>query len=67
MPSWVIAVIGLAILAALILAVRKWGQLSVERKNLKRDLKAALDRKAIDDEVQKLTPDELVDELRGGL
>ena len=67
MPGWGIVIIGLAILAALVLAVRKWGQLSVERRVLERNIKAAKTRKAIDDEIQKLTPDELADELRNSL
>lgn len=67
MPSWVVAVIGLAIVGALVLAARKWGVVSAEKKMVKKVIKAAKERKLVDNEVQNLTPDELLDRLRNGM
>lgn len=67
MSSWVIAVIGLAIVAGLIMVARKWGQTAAEKRILKANLNAAETRKAIDNEIKKLTPNELLDRLRAGL
>lgn len=67
MPSWVILVIGLSIVGVLVLVARKLGAASAERKLLKKNIKAAEQRKAIDNEIQKLNPDELAARLRDGL
>ena len=67
MPSWVVAVIGLAVVSALVLAARKWGVTSAEKKFAGRVIKAAKERKLVDNEVANLTPDELLDRLRHGL
>ena len=60
-------VIGLAVVAGLVLAVRQWGRLSAEKRILERGIEAARTRKAIDNEVQKLSPDELATRLRSGM
>jgi len=63
MSSWVIAVIGLAIVTGLILVARRWGKLSAERKILRKNIEAAKNRKAIDNETDKLDDDGLTSEL----
>jgi hypothetical protein len=67
MPDWVIVVVGLAIVGGLIYASRQWGGSAAKEQMRKNVIQAARTRKAIDDEVQKLTPDELADHLRGGM
>jgi len=67
MPSWVIIVIGLAMVGSLIYVSRRWGGSAAREQMRKNVIQAARTRKAIDDEVKKLTPDELADSLRRGL
>jgi len=67
MPDWVLALIGLAIVGGLIFTARKWGGSAAKDSMRKSVIEAARTRKAIDHEVQKLTPDELADRLRRGL
>jgi len=65
MPSWVFLVIGLAVVSGFALALRKWGKLSAENKQLKATIKAGQRRKEIDYETEKLSSDELLDRIRG--
>lgn len=67
MSSWVVAVIGLAIVGGFLLAARKWGVNSAEKKFANKIIEAAKDRKLVDNEVANLTPDELLERLRHGL
>lgn len=67
MPGWVLALIGLSIVGGLIFVARKWGGSAVKEQIRKDVIEAARTRKAIDNEVQKLTPDELADRLRRGM
>jgi len=67
MASWVVALIGVTIVGGLIVVARRWGISSAKNKRLKENVEAARTRKEIDNEIQKLTPDELADRLRRGL
>ena len=49
------------------MVARRWGISSAKNKRLKENVEAARTRKEIDNEIQKLTPDELADRLRRGL
>lgn len=64
MPSWVILLLGTAVIAGLILVARRWGKADAERKILEKNIKAARTRKAIDNETEKLSGDELAARLR---
>jgi len=67
MNSWVILTIGAAVIGVLVFIARQWGRASIKKAVLKKKVDAAITRKAIDAKVQKLTPDELRDRLRGGM
>jgi len=67
MSSWVVALIGVVIVGGLIYAARKWGSAAAKNKQLKNNVEAARTRKEIDNEIQKLTPAELLERLRDGL
>ena len=67
MSGWVTIVIGFAIVGSLVMAARRWGISSAEKKLAVTVIKAAKDRKLVDNEVANLTPDELLDRLRHGL
>ena len=57
----------MAIVGGLIFAARKWGSAAAKNKQLKNNVEAARTRKEIDNEIQKLTPSELIERLRDGL
>ena len=67
MSSWVVALIGVVIVGGLIYAARKLGSAASKNKQLKNNVEAARTRKEIDNEIQKLTPAELLERLRDGL
>lgn len=67
MSSWIIILLGTIFLGSLIIVTRKWGKASAERKALKDSIESAKKRKAIDNEIQNLSPIELADRLRRGM
>ncbi len=67
MSSWVILLLGIVLLSAALLTARKLGAVASESRARKRVIKAAEQRKAIDNEIQNLSPTELADRLRSGM
>lgn len=67
MSSWIVIVISLAIIGSLIIVSRKWGAARSKLKVQQKVIKSAEKRKAIDREIQNLSPSELADRLRRGL
>lgn len=56
-----------AVVFASIFVSRKWGAAGAESKARQKVIKAGERRKAIDRDIQNLSPDELIDRLRRGL
>ena len=67
MSSWVVVIIGLAIVGSLVLVARKWGKEAARTKILEKNIEAARTRKAIDRDIQNLSDNELADRLRSGM
>lgn len=67
MSWWIILSLGVIFLGSLILVARSWGKVLVQKKLLKKAIEAAEKRKAIDNEIQNLSPDKLADRLRSGM
>ena len=67
MSGWIIVLIASIVLGAIIMIARKWGVASANKKILQKNIEAARTRKAIENEIQNLSPTELADRLRSGL
>lgn len=67
MSWWITLLFGVGLIGSLIVATLKWGKNAAKTKFLEKNIKAARTRKAIDREIQNLSPSELADRLRRGL